>query len=297
MIRRTLMPLAAGVALMAGAPASGTIITFTFNDSTLHSAIVAGVHNSELNGSAGTASVDTYMASVLAGSSEKGGFATSGYNADGNAIPGTTLGNTDGPYSTPNPYGSGTATSSPDDFLINNNLLSPTTADPQSDYIEIIIPAGTPIGSISFDYAIYPNVNCTSSTCVNNTSNGNFPDLEVKIPVISFDQTIDAFTRTTLDGYVTPFPSGGWDPQAIGHVTFSGLNINGSTETDIFFYDWPPEVGIDNLSIDTCLSSRGCLLENVPEPSPLPLAGLALALLVAFRRMARRRGGPAAVSQ
>jgi hypothetical protein len=286
MKRRTILATAAAVAVALGvaAPAAAAVYFFNFNNATLDAAINGSVTTDGLSGAGGTSAINTYMQGILPGVTESGGIVTRGYTADGFAIPNVTLSNSDGAtgYSSPT-HGVQTP---PDDFLVNNNFPV-LSGESQSNSITIVIPAGVAIDSISFDYAIYPNGNCNPCS----SSNSNFPSLVVQIGTTgnhtAYDNTtINALTTSVLDGLVTPFPSGGWDPQAIGFLQFTGLGITGASATVLTLIDWPPEIGMDNLCFNCTLK------QTAPEPSPLPLAGLALALLAVFRRKARRGAGP-----
>lgn len=270
-------------ALAAAAPVPAAVITWNFNPlvQTGETGWSPSIATDLLSGANTNASaLNTYMGSQLTGTTVSGALATRDYQADGNLIPGDhTLGTTDGATSVKTTPAS---LSSPDGFLMNNNVLGSSNA------IAITIPAGVGIGTVSFDWEIFPNDNCTSSPCNNNTSNANFPTLVFQVDGTTED-TIDALTSTQLaaDGFANA------DPQNLGTASVV-LNIAaGASPNTLTFLDWPAEIGIDNLSIQTCASTdTKCLgKQTIPEPSPLPLAGLALALLALVRWKARR--GPA----
>jgi hypothetical protein len=107
-----------------------------------------------------------------------------------------------------------------------------------------------------------------------------------KVDGTQVGSTFYALTSTALGG-TSAHPI---DPQNLGTASFN-LNIAASSSAHtLTFVDWPPEIGIDNLKIQTCRSTdAGCRGQAVPEPSPLPLVGLALALLALVRWEARRR--------
>ena len=46
-----------------------------------------------------------------------------------------------------------------------------------SNSIVITIPAGVALGTVSFDWEIFPDDNCSSGSCLNNTSDPDFPTL------------------------------------------------------------------------------------------------------------------------
>src|SRR4051795_5269446 len=78
------------------------------------------------------------------------------------------------------------------------------------------------------------------------------------------------------------------DPQAIGTAA---LTLGSGAHT-LTFRDWPAEIGIDNLRIGGCTNvfqgpreaassvTQQCTPLQVPEPSTLPLAVLALGVAV-----------------
>jgi len=124
---------------------------------------------------------------------------------------------------------------------------------------------------LSFDWEIFPDASC-SPTC--NPLGPNWPDIELLV-----------------DGNPVPIwmmlGTGNPDPQGLG---VSGtLNLSGVHS--LTFRDWPAEIGIDNLIINGCPpTAPRCLSTEVPEPSSLPLAGLALGILALLPRRGMRRG-------
>jgi hypothetical protein len=166
---------------------------------------------------------------------------------------------------------------------MNNNF--PVLGQPASNLITITIPSGVALGTVSFDWEIFADNACSSGSCLNDPTNANFPTLLFKVDGTQVGSPFLALTSTALGG-TSSHPK---DPQNLGTASFD-LNIAASSSTNtLTFVDWPPEIGIDNLRIQTCRSTdRGCLGLSVPEPSPLSLAGLALALLALVRRGTRR---------
>lgn len=255
------------LALAAAAPVSAALISFNFNAPVQTGAPGwnPGVNTDGLNG-ANTTGLGSYMNSVLTGSTVSGALATRNYSADGHVIAADpTLGTSDGATGlTDNSHGS----TPPDGFLMNNNLPGLGS----SNSIVISIPAGVPLGTVSFDWEIFPDNNCSSGGCLNNPSDPNFPTLTFDVGATQ-EGKFSALTSAALGG--------GADPQNIGTASFAlNLPATASPHT-LTFLDWPPEIGIDNLTIQTCASTdRACLSkQSIPEPSPLPLTVLALALV------------------
>src|SRR5208282_3766652 len=230
--------------LVAAAPVSAALISFNFNAPVQDLAIGwnPGVTTDQLGGAnvSGSA-LNTYMSSVLPGTTVSGALATRDYLADGNVIPGDlTLGTTDGATSVSDTTHPSTTT--PDGFLMNNNIPGLGS----SPSITITIPAGVALGTVSFDWEIFPDDACSSGSCLNNTSDPNFPTLQFQVDG-STEHTFEALTSTALGG--------GADPQNLGTASFV-LNIGASANPNtLTFLDWPAEIGIDNLTIQTCAST------------------------------------------
>ena len=279
-------PLIIGAFVLAAtAPVSAALISFDFNAPVQTGATGwnSGVNTDGLSG-ANVTGLNSYMNSVLAGTTVSGALATRNYNGDGFVIPGDpTLGTSDGATAF-NDSTHNHANAAPyDGFLMNNNF--PVLGQPASNLFTIVVPSGVALGTVSFDWEIFPDNTCSSGSCLNNPSDGNFPTLLFKVDGTQVS-TFYALTSTALGG-TSAHPI---DPQNLGTASFN-LNIAASSSTHtLTFVDWPPEIGIDNLKIQTCRSTDAhCLGQAVPEPSPLPLVALALALLAFVRWEARRR--------
>ena len=247
--------------LATSVPVLAAPIAFDFNSITLDPSKTTD----GLVGAANSLSILNYMNSVLGCSpgcvsSVTGALATAGYNSDGFGYP-KTLGNTDGATDY---TGTGhPSTSTPDKFLMNDDFGIYGSA---SNSITITFANPWAVGTvINFDWEIFADGNCG-----NCTSGSNFPDLKF----YAGSTLVNTFLATIIPSY---------DPQGMGHYSYT---LTAATNK-LQWVDWPPEIGIDNLSI------LPPPLRAVPEPSPLALAGLALGLLALVRWKTRGQNGQA----
>jgi hypothetical protein len=249
------------VALAIAAPL-WALPTFTFNGIPLSANTTDG-----LGGYADSTAIKNYMNSVIGCapacvSSVTGALATANYNADGfgykfpsgdpQAGQYMTLGTTDHATSFSNTAAEdGASPGNGDEFIMNDNIVS------GSNSITITFSSNLPIGTVvSYDWQIFPDGSSEQPPGLNFVGGG-------------INNSIFGST-----------PPGGGAMQGIG---ISPSFILTSATNTLQWNDWPAEVGIDNLSI------LPPLLKTVPEPSPLPLTGLALALLALLRWKAAGR--------
>lgn len=268
---------ALALAMLLGTSVAQSAVLFDFNGVSL-----SGNHSNGLGATGGNAAIGTYMSNTLhsqgfAGSnvSVSGGLATATYNGEGH-VPGITLGTSDG----------GVAHAGHDTFIINDNFnVYGQGAASQFTFTF----TNFSITSLSFDWEIFPDATCPKgSYCASHPGDANYPDIELLVDGTNVWQML----ATT---------SPGLDPQAIG--TFAMSFLTGVHTLTI--RDWPAEVGIDNLRIGGCAPTityqgprnaadvvdQTCTPLQVPEPSSLPLAALALgaaALGIGRGRVARR---------
>ncbi len=249
------------VALAIAAPL-WALPTFTFNGIPL-----SGNTTDGLSGYANSTAILTYMNSVpgcsSCVSSVTGALATANYNADSNgykfpkgdpqAGQYMTLGTTNHATSFSDTAAEdGASPGNGDEFIMNDNIVS------GSNSITITFSSSMAAGTVvSYDWEIFAD------------GSGEQP------PGLNF---VGGGINNTIFGSTPP---GGGAMQGIGTSSF----ILTSATNTLTWNDWPPEIGIDNLSIVPPP------LKTAPEPSPLPLTGLALALLALVRWKARR--GPA----
>ena len=260
-------------------PASATMVTFDFNSIPLTGPDTSSTTLDGLNRAADSALIQSYMnttlsaASIASTATVTGALATLNYTADGFGY-GPTLGTSDGATSYTDSTHPSLAT--PDKFIMNDNF---PIFGGGSGYIQITF-SNIALGTVSFDWEVFADNACSTSPCTTTPSNPNFPTMEFYVDGVHEGATPHTFSASVISGH---------DPQGIGTASFV-LNLPAGTHT-LKFVDWPPEIGVDNLRI--CTDANGCLGRTVPEPSPLPLAGTALALLALFHAKARRGGGPA----
>jgi hypothetical protein len=255
--------------LVPTVPALATVIPLDFNTVPL-TGIVAG---NGLNATAGSPAIQNWLTNALhsagfatASATVSGALATATYNGEGHVV-GETLGTSDGPTPT---HHSGN-----DTFIINDDFGVYGSAS----HSFTITFTNLTIYALSFDWEIFPDATCAlNSWCAGHgpgPTNPNWPDIEL---------FVDGGGTAVWSAQAAMVA--GRDPQRLGN---SALDFPNGVHT-LTFVDWPAEIGVDSISINTCSSTLGnCVSRlNVPEPSPLALAGLALALLALVRWKAPR---------
>ena len=238
-------------------PALATVVSLDFNTVPL-----SGNAGNGLGATAGSSIIQTWVNNALwsagyptASATVTGALATATYNGESKVV-GDTLGTSDGSVH----HG----TSPIDVFIINNDF---GIGAPASHSFTIAF-TGLKIYSLSFDWEIFPDITCAlGTTCYTaGITNPNWPDIELMVNGGSTAVWSQKATKIA-----------GQDPQGLG--TSGPLSFAGGVNS-LTFMDWPAEVGIDRLKFST-----------VPEPSPLALVGLALAVLALVRRWVQRGAG------
>jgi len=212
-----------------------------------------------LAGGASSTAIGTYMTGVF-GSTVlvSGAIASQTYNGDGHVV-GPTLGTSDGATS---PSDASHNHAGHDTFIINNG--------PGSNSFTLNFGAAYSITSISFDWEIFPDASC-SPTCT--IASGHWPDMKLFVDG-------SAIASWSMLGLAMT------NPQNIG---IASLGLGGAHSLQ--FVDWPAEIGIDNLVITgRCApTAPSCVQHDTPEPSSLPLAGLALGAFILARGFRTRK--------
>ena len=279
---------------MAAAPALASPVLFNFDNNGSNTISASNLpltgpsQGDGLNNTASSATISTYMTDVLhsdgyglASVKVTGALATATYTGDGN-VDGYTLGNSNyagsvvsnggtASYSTAtHNHNPGTITdpanSTKDGYLINNNFgINGVTSNSFTITFSNFI-----VSEISFDFEIFPDIDCAAgSSCARQgPSNSDWPDMELLVngnPV-------------PLDFIAGAAPSG-FAPQGVGQSGWIDLSSVPGGVTSLEFVDWPAEIGIDNLQVIDAPPPS-----TVPEPSTLPLFGLALGCLIIMRR-------------
>lgn len=269
--------LLAGAVLLCGTAISARAdIVFNFNS------LSPGTGNS-----ANETAIANYMDALLGCGScvtVTGAATNQTYNGDGHVVGSNgsslTLGTSDGATSN----SSTTPSTTYDTFLSNiTNVAGTYHNQVQSISSEMIITFSQAVTLKSFDYEIFPDATCQSST---NCSSG-LPDFtfDVNGSTQIFNTSAVYPSTSGTNGSSIHSPASGtcsqwWcteqSAQYIGH--WSG-NLTGVTQLD--FIDWPAGIAVDNIDVGS----------QVPEPrggallvGGLLLAGLAGKKLLAFAK-------------
>lgn len=259
-MRKALTTSITGILCFLGAGMSAHADQFTFNFNPLASGALSGSIQSYMNGVMGAGKSVTVTGAVADQTYSGEGFvAGPGFWFTATSL---TLGNTDGATSV---NSNSPLNSSNDTFIANTDDNSHQV----SSQI-IMVFQGLTIGSVSFDYEIFPDG--TSSQP---------PDFKFNAGPAGSTSPVLAFgTNGVMSGVVpgnAPYstsvspnhPFGGEpNAQLIGH--WSGA-LNNATELD--FIDWPATIGIDNLVITTNTSGHDSV---TPEPGAIFLLGTLL---------------------
>jgi hypothetical protein len=300
---RRLISILSGFALIlsAGASAYAGSVDFTFDTQTINGTTITG-----LSAGATVSTIQAYMNAVLAAagcsgscgvtvvsnSSGLGAVADQQYNADGNVTgPGTgskslTLGTSNGSY-TGGSTTTSTVNSSDDTFISNtsdsggtNNGTSGVTTQITLQFHNI-----TGLSVTSFDWEVFPDINCTALNPANcgGTGDPNQPDLKFEAGTgtngtDAVIQTFEGVTPGTTNGNAvkSPISNDELAPQAIG--TWTG-SVTGS---EFDFVDWPATIGIDNLVIN-----GGNINPNISTPEPASIALLGTLLFFVSKKLRR----------
>jgi hypothetical protein len=277
------------------AVASATSVTFSFDTTTINGTVITGISDT-----ATPTQIQNYMNSVLSAagctgctvSISSGTYADQTWNADGHTTgPGVssastslTLGNSNGATASNTNSVLGAA----DTFLANTSDTGAQTAS----QITMKFSGFTINGAASFDYEIFPNIQCpalTTSSC-GGTGMPNQPDFKFEAGTNSngTDAAVTSFGTngtqlaitpgTGNDGNTnnSPLSTSELAPQYIG--TWSGTlsNVN-----ELDFVDWPATVGVDNLSVSWTTTGQS----PVPDPSSVLLLGTLVAGIALRKRM------------
>jgi hypothetical protein len=162
---------------------------------------------------------------------------------------------------------------------LDSYIVNDTSTNPDKTTIGLAFTGGLTISKVEFDFEIFPDSTCATSSC------GSLPDLTLKYKDENgVMHTVQQFLGETPDGD-THSPLSGRSgteltPQLLSHASF----VLPSSAVEIYFQDWPVMIGVDNLVLETTPPRS-----NAPEPmtGALLLSGLG-GMWFARRRRARR---------
>jgi hypothetical protein len=254
--------------LSASVPARADPYTFNFNSMP---GTTASDIQSYMTGLLGTGKSVTVTGAIADQNYNGDGHVVGPCMKNGNVVNCTTPGSTPVSVTLGTSDGTTQHLGSYDTFLMNN---SPATTIGMTF-------AGLKIYSVSFDYEIFPDGTCQTSSC----GTANWPDFTFQADGTLVFRTL-AITPGTA-GSLSHSPNSGRSstegaPQFLGQ---SGLiSLNGVTKLE--FIDWPRTIGIDNLIINTTPPELQTP-QTAPEPASIVLFGSLL--LVTSNSIRRKR--------
>jgi hypothetical protein len=257
MKRLLTMTFGAGLMVLGQGSAHAAGILFDFN---------------ALANNANNAAVQAHMNTLLPGApavTVTGATATKTYNGEGHVI-GQQVGNSVKSVT----LGTGDGVGGPQHWNnLDTFLYTLGSTQIQMDF------TGIAISNISFDFQIFPDVHCLSSTnCWS-------------LPDFSFRTSTNNWATNTLWAHefgVFPVDPNDRSPLSnnektaqLGPKTLSFTF--GTPVTGLRFIDWPPTIGIDNVCINCDTTTQ-----EVPTPEPISMMLLGSGLLAVRRRFSKR---------